>query len=87
MKGLESLLNPDEHLSDDDKGLQAEQFATDLALLQHRQAHAVDPSAVSAEWCEECGNEIPKRRRLAVPGVTLCVECTREEERKEKLRL
>lgn len=25
--------------------------------------------------CEECGVEIPKKRRDAVPGVTMCVEC------------
>lgn len=85
MNGLEVLLNPDEHLSDDDKSLQAEQFTNDLALLQHRQAHAVDPQAKSAECCEACGNEIPEGRRLAVPGVTLCVECAREEERRVKL--
>jgi phage/conjugal plasmid C-4 type zinc finger TraR family protein len=84
MKGLEALLNPDEHLSDDDKGLRAEQFATDLALLQHRRAHGIDPKAVSSERCDACGNEIPKDRRKAVPGVTLCIECAREQERKEK---
>jgi len=84
MNGLEALLNPDGHLSDDDKGLQAEQFSNDLALLQHQQAHAVDPDAVSAEWCETCGNEIPEARRKAVLGVTLCVECAREEERRAK---
>jgi phage/conjugal plasmid C-4 type zinc finger TraR family protein len=84
MKGLEALLNPEEHLSDDDKGMHAEQFTTDLALLQHRQAHAVDPDAVSAEWCESCGNEIPEARRKAVRAVTLCVECAREDERRVK---
>lgn len=85
MKGLEALMNPDEHLSDDDKGLRAEQFDTDLALLQHRQMHGIDPNAESAEWCEACDNEIPEARRKAVPGVTLCIECAREQERKEKL--
>jgi phage/conjugal plasmid C-4 type zinc finger TraR family protein len=25
--------------------------------------------------CVECGEEIPERRRLAVPGVTTCVSC------------
>jgi len=84
MKGLEALLNPEEHLSDDDKGMHAEQFSTDLALLQHRQAHTVDPNAVSAECCESCGNEIPEERRKAVLGVTLCVECAWEEERRAK---
>ncbi|MCF7964007.1 MAG: TraR/DksA C4-type zinc finger protein [Methylobacter tundripaludum] len=64
--------------------MHAEQFSTDLALLQHKQAHAVDLDAVSSEWCESCGNEIPEARRKAVLGVTLCVECAREDERRAK---
>lgn len=83
MKGLEALAH-DEHMTDDELGQHAEQLHTDLALLQHRQAHAVDPNAVSAEWCEACGNEIPEARRKAVPGVTLCVDCAREAEKRER---
>lgn len=84
MKGLETLLNPDEHLSDDDKGLHAEQFGTDLALLQHRQANPTDPNAISAEWCDECGIEIPELRRQALPGVRACVDCARAAELKDR---
>lgn len=36
----------------------------------------------SAEECEECGDEIPEARRLAVPGVQLCVFCQEKHERK-----
>lgn len=71
-------------MTEDELGLQAEQFHNDLALQQHRQLHAIDPNAESAEWCDECGNEIPEDRRKAVPGVTLCIECAREQEIKEK---
>lgn len=85
MKGLETLLNPDEHMTDDDKGLHAEQFDTDLALLQHRQAHAIDAHAVSAEWCDDCGAEIPELRRQAVPGVRQCIHCAKEAERHERM--
>lgn len=35
----------------------------------------------SAEECEECGDEIPEARRLAVPGVQLCVFCQEKHER------
>jgi phage/conjugal plasmid C-4 type zinc finger TraR family protein len=28
--------------------------------------------------CEECGEPIPERRRLAVPGVRMCVQCQTE---------
>ena len=36
----------------------------------------------SAEYCEECGDEIPEARRLAVPGVQLCVFCQEKHERR-----
>ena len=36
----------------------------------------------SAEECEECGDEIPEARRLAVPGVQFCVFCQEKHERK-----
>ena len=29
----------------------------------------------SLSHCAECGDEIPQRRRLAIPGVRLCVPC------------
>lgn len=35
----------------------------------------------SLEECEECGDEIPKARQLAVPGVTMCVFCQERSER------
>ena len=31
--------------------------------------------------CQECGDKIPKARRLAVPGVQLCVDCQNYAER------
>lgn len=30
---------------------------------------------VSAAACDDCGEDIPEARRLAVPGCRLCVEC------------
>ncbi len=30
---------------------------------------------VSAEYCEDCGEPIPERRREAVSGVQTCVQC------------
>jgi len=83
MKGLESLAHP-EHMNDDEQIDAAEQFQTDLALLQHRQRTARDPAAVSLEWCDDCGVEIPEARRQAVPGVTLCIDCAKEEERRAR---
>jgi phage/conjugal plasmid C-4 type zinc finger TraR family protein len=39
----------------------------------------------SLTHCLTCGDEIPKARRKLQPGVTLCVDCAGEEERKRKL--
>lgn len=35
----------------------------------------------SAEFCEECGEDIPAARRNAVPGVQLCIYCQSKLER------
>ena len=35
----------------------------------------------SLEECEDCGDEIPQARRLAIPGCRLCVHCKEIQER------
>ena len=35
----------------------------------------------SAELCEECGDDIPKARQKAIPGVQFCVYCQELHER------
>ena len=35
----------------------------------------------SAEFCEECGEDIPQARRELVPGVQLCIYCQTKLER------
>ena len=40
-------------------------------------------SQPSAEFCEECGEDIPKARQEAIPGVQLCIYC---QERAEKIK-
>ena len=37
----------------------------------------------SLEECEECGEPIPLARRLAMPGVRLCIECQQEADRSD----
>lgn len=37
-------------------------------------------SGPSAAECDECGEAIPEGRRLAVPGVRLCVGCAEASE-------
>ncbi|MDR2947161.1 MAG: DksA/TraR family C4-type zinc finger protein [Candidatus Adiutrix sp.] len=45
------------------------------------------PQGESALVCEECGAAIPEGRRLALPGVKLCVPCQSETERGERREL
>ncbi|SCC35158.1 TraR/DksA family transcriptional regulator [Kosakonia oryziphila] len=50
------------------------------------QAHRINRNAVSAEYCEECGEDIPQARRIAVPGCQTCAECQGIIELKRKQR-
>jgi phage/conjugal plasmid C-4 type zinc finger TraR family protein len=42
------------------------------------EAQAAQPSLTH---CEECGDEIPEKRRTAIRGVKLCVFCQEQQER------
>lgn len=42
------------------------------AVLRARAGLAAGPSALQ---CMGCGEDIPEKRRLAVPGVRRCLEC------------
>jgi phage/conjugal plasmid C-4 type zinc finger TraR family protein len=57
-----------------------EQLERDVALAALRSP----PAGESAKWCEgeACGVRIPDKRRRAVPGVRLCVDCQTITERK-----
>ena len=37
----------------------------------------------SLTHCEECDRKIPEARRVAVPGVRLCIECQAELEKQQ----
>ena len=41
------------------------------------------PTGPSLENCEECGEEIPEARRLAVQGCKMCIYCQTLSERKK----
>ena len=38
-------------------------------------ARARMPAGESLEWCEDCGEAIPERRRIALMGVRTCIAC------------
>ncbi|MCH2040308.1 MAG: TraR/DksA C4-type zinc finger protein [Saccharospirillaceae bacterium] len=47
-------------------------------------ANRTQYQGVSAEFCEECGADIPAARREKVPGVQLCVSCQTLEENRSR---
>jgi phage/conjugal plasmid C-4 type zinc finger TraR family protein len=51
------------------------------AIANVRRQLAKQALEPSAEECEECGDAIPEARRLAIPGVKLCVFCKEKQER------
>lgn len=54
-----------------DTAAEIEELQRNAALSARRINH----SAVSAEYCSECGENIPAPRRAAVPGCQTCAEC------------
>ena len=68
-----------------DSGSEIEELQRNAALSAHR-IDRIDRSEVSAEHCEDCGVEIPEKRRAAMPGCHLCAECQGIIELKRKQR-
>ena len=42
------------------------------------------PVGESAKWCATCGDEIPEKRRLALPGVKTCLDCQSARDRTQR---
>lgn len=59
-----------------DTAAEIEELQRNAALSAHR----IDRNAVSAEHCEECGEDIPEPRRVNVPGCQRCASCQQDEE-------
>lgn len=49
-----------------------------------RLARSKLPKGESLKYCEECGDLIPKARRIAILGVHLCVICQAELDNREE---
>ena len=50
-----------------------------------RRARAGLPKGESLAFCEECEQPIPEARRLAVPGVRLCITCQEQHDSEQAL--
>jgi phage/conjugal plasmid C-4 type zinc finger TraR family protein len=54
----------------------------ELARLKSRRA----PVGESRTHCAECEEPIPEARRIALPGVKLCIDCVQERDAKQQMR-
>jgi phage/conjugal plasmid C-4 type zinc finger TraR family protein len=64
---------------------EAEMREDGIAEVRARVQHG-DWQALSAKWCDRCGERVPDARRAAVVGVRLCVECQAEVEAEKRTR-
>lgn len=65
-----------------DSAAEIEELQRNNALSAHR----LNRNAVSAEYCSECGEDIPAPRRVAIPGCQTCAECQSIIELRNKQR-
>lgn len=54
------------------------------AVAKHREAMEKQRSQESLLECDDCGDEIPEARRIAIPGVQRCIHCQELLERRMK---
>ena len=50
-----------------------------IAEVQRKLAKQAEQPSLT--HCEECGDEIPEKRRIAIQGVRFCVYCQQLQER------
>ncbi|WP_172296544.1 DksA/TraR family C4-type zinc finger protein [Pseudoruegeria sp. HB172150] len=63
-----------------------EQIEASVAEELERMRARRGPVGESLTECAECGEEIPEKRRLALPGVKLCIDCQQERDAGFKAR-
>ena len=78
MREYESIQGDNLEESDQAQLLSVTQSADAVAKIR-----ASIPRGPSLSHCNECGEEIPKARQLAVSGCTMCIECQTFTERRK----
>ena len=63
-----------------------EQIEASISDELARLRAAKRPQGESLTHCAECEEEIPEKRRLAIPGVKLCLDCQQERDGAYKAR-
>ena len=74
-------------MSDDvDRASERETIAREDALRDQARRAGLAGKTLndSAQWCEDCGENISAKRRAAVPGCATCLVCQARRERQKK---
>ncbi|MGR3376968.1 DksA/TraR family C4-type zinc finger protein [Salipiger abyssi] len=61
-------------------GAVSEQIEASISEELERMRGRRAPVGESLTECAECGEEIPEKRRIAIPGVKLCIDCQQERD-------
>ncbi len=67
-------------------GAVSEQIEASISDELARMKAQKQPVGESLRFCAECEEEIPEARRLARPGVKLCIDCQEERDGATELR-
>lgn len=67
-------------------GAENEQMEASIQEELERMKLRRGPVGESLTECAECGEEIPEARRVALPGVKLCLDCASERQTREVRR-
>lgn len=61
-------------------GAVSEQIEASIEEELQRMKAKAGPKGESLTHCAECEEPIPEKRRLALPGVKLCIDCQQERD-------
>ncbi|MBY6135337.1 DksA/TraR family C4-type zinc finger protein [Leisingera sp. XS_AS12] len=67
-------------------GAVSEQIEASISDELARMKAQKRPTGESLTHCAECEEPIPEKRRLAIPGVKLCIDCQQERDGAQKAR-
>lgn len=67
-------------------GAVTEQIEASIEDELKRMKARARPQGESLTHCADCEEEIPEARRVAIPGVKLCIDCASERDGRQEAR-
>lgn len=67
-------------------GAVSEQIEASIEDELTRMRSRAQPQGESLTFCADCDEEIPEKRRKAIPGVKLCIDCAQERDGRQVAR-